>query len=186
MFNQKFVIVDGITAEAILGMDFLEANRCVLDLCRGELVAKDVGMIPLWPHSSSKQSCLKINLVETITIPAASEMEIMARACTPSDDHIWMIKRKTARVPIQVARAMVKPQNNFIPLCVVNTTLTPVTIYKGSIVAHVECEDETNIYVVSENTEDRTMNTGDWDLKFCNNLERCYQRTLMKTKRKKP
>ena len=78
MFNQKFVIVDGITAEAILGMDFLEANRCVLDPCRGELIAKDVGMIPLQPHSSSKQSCLKITLVETIAISAASEMEIMA------------------------------------------------------------------------------------------------------------
>ena len=105
MFNQKFVIADGITAEAILGMDFLEANRCVLDLHRGELVAKDVGMIPLRPHSSSKQSCLKITLVETIAIPATSEMEIMARVCIPSDDHIWMLKRKTARVPIQVARA---------------------------------------------------------------------------------
>ena len=108
MFNQKFVIVDGITAEAILGMDFLEANRCVLDLCRGELVAKDVGMIPLQPHSSSKQSCLKITLVETIAIPAASEIEIMAWVCTPSDDHIWMIKRKRARVPIQVDRAFTK------------------------------------------------------------------------------
>ena len=76
------MIADGITAEAILGMDFLEANRCVLDLCRGELVAKDVGMISLWPHSSSKQSCLKVTLVEIITIPATSEMEIMARVCS--------------------------------------------------------------------------------------------------------
>ena len=78
VFNQKFVIADGITAEAILGMDFLEANRCtcVLDLCRGELVAKDVGMIPLQPHSSSKSSYLKVTLVETMTIPAASEMEV--------------------------------------------------------------------------------------------------------------
>ena len=37
---------------------------------------------------------------------------------------------------------MVKPQNNFIPLHVVNTTLTPVTIYKGSTVADAECVDE--------------------------------------------
>ena len=36
VFNQKFVIADEITAEAILAMDFLEANRCVLDLCRGD------------------------------------------------------------------------------------------------------------------------------------------------------
>ena len=31
-FKQQFVIADGITAEAILGMDFLEANKCVFDI----------------------------------------------------------------------------------------------------------------------------------------------------------
>ena len=34
-FKQPFVIVDGIAAEAILGMDFLETNKCVLDKCKG-------------------------------------------------------------------------------------------------------------------------------------------------------
>ena len=171
VFNQKFVIADGITAEAILGMDFLEANRCVLDLCRGELVAKDVGMIPLQPHSSSKSSCLKVTLVETMAIPAASEMEVKARVCVPSDEHIWMIEGRTTRVPIRVARALVKPQNNLIPLHIVNTTLTPVTIYKGSTVAHAECVDEANINVVSENTEDGTISAVDRDSNLCNNLE---------------
>ena len=144
VFNQKFVIADGITAEAILGMDFLEVNRCVLDLGRGELVAKDKGMIPLRPHSSTKSSCLKVTLVETIAIPAASEIEVKARVCAPSDEHIWMIEGKTSRVPIRVARAVVKPHNNLIPLRVVNTTLTPMT-YKGSTVAHAERVDEANI-----------------------------------------
>ena len=79
VFNQKFVIADGITAEAILGMDFLEENRCVLDLGRRELVAKDKGMIPLKPHLSSKFSYLKVTLVETTAIPAALEMEVRPR-----------------------------------------------------------------------------------------------------------
>ena len=100
VFNQKFVIADGITAEAILGIDFLEANRCVLDLGRGELVAKDEEMISLRPHSLTKSSCLKVTLVETIAIPAASEIEVKARVRAPSDEHIWMIEGKTSRVPI--------------------------------------------------------------------------------------
>ena len=37
-FNQKPVIADGITAETILSIDFLEANKCVVDICNGELV----------------------------------------------------------------------------------------------------------------------------------------------------
>ena len=106
-FNQKFIIADGITAEAILGMDFLEANRCVLDLCHGELVAKDV---PLQPHSSNESSCLKVAFVETTVIPAASEMEVNARVCAPSNKPISMIEGKSARVPIRVARALVRPK----------------------------------------------------------------------------
>ena len=62
-FKQQFVIADGISAEAILGMDFLEANKCVLDICKGELVTKDKGMIPIQPHSSSEHSYHKVNLV---------------------------------------------------------------------------------------------------------------------------
>ena len=125
-FNQNFVIADGIIAEAILGMDFLEANKCVLALCREKLVAKDVGMIPLQPHSSSESICLKVTLVDTTAIPAPSEMEIKARVHAPSDKHIWIVERKTSRVP-RVTRAL-SPQNGLISLRIVKTTLTPVTI----------------------------------------------------------
>ena len=90
-FVAGFVIVDGIKVEAILGIGFLEMNRCVLDVCRGELIVKYVA---LWPHSSSKPSCLMVTLVKTITIPAASEMEVMARMCIPGDEYIWMIEGK--------------------------------------------------------------------------------------------
>lgn len=165
MFNQKFVIADGITAEAILGMDFLETNKCVLDLSRGELVARDIGMILPWPHdhSSSKPSCCKVTLVEITVIPAAIEMEAMARIFTPNDDYLWMIKGKRTRVPVKVARALVKPRNNLIPLRMVNTTLTPVTIYKGSTIAQAECVDGANINVVSENANDGEMDAADWN-----------------------
>ena len=117
-FKQQFVIADGITPKAILGMDFLEANKCVLDICKGESVSRDKGMIPLQPHSSSEHSCHKVNLVETTVIPAASEMEVTAKVCTPNDHHVWMIERKLAKVPIRVARALVKPPLFKIPRAV--------------------------------------------------------------------
>ena len=171
VFNQKFVIADGITAEAILGMDFLEENRCVLDLGRRELVAKDEGMIPLKPHSSSKSSCLKVTLVEITVVPVASEMEVKAKVGASSDEYTWMIEGKSSKVLVQVARALVTPCNNLIPLRVVNTSLTPVTIYRGSTVAHAECVDEAIINVVSENTEYKAVDAADWKPNLCNNLE---------------
>ena len=153
-FNQKFVIADGITAEAILGMDFLEANKCVFNIFKGELVAKDKGMIPLQPHSSSERSCHKVNLVETTVIPAASEIEVTAKVCTPNDNHVWIIEGKMVKVPIRVARALVKLHKNLIPLRIINTNLTPVKLYKGSTLAHAECADEASINVVSQNAEE--------------------------------
>ena len=31
-YYQKFIIADNITVEGILGMDFMETNKCVLDV----------------------------------------------------------------------------------------------------------------------------------------------------------
>ena len=35
-FQHKFIIADRITADGILGVDFLEANKCILNLDEGE------------------------------------------------------------------------------------------------------------------------------------------------------
>ena len=31
-YQHKFIVAEQLTAEAILGLDFIEANKCVLDL----------------------------------------------------------------------------------------------------------------------------------------------------------
>ena len=35
-FQQKFVIADGITIEGILGIDFMEVNKCMVDIAGNE------------------------------------------------------------------------------------------------------------------------------------------------------
>jgi len=148
-----FVIADKITAEAILGMDFLEENKCVLDLHKGELSMKDQTRIQLQPHSVgqllARNNC-KVSLVETCEIPATSEVEVMARLSTEENDHTWVVETTDSAVPIRVARALVKPKGGFIPIRVINTNLTPVKVYKGSTVAHADTLDESTISVVSE------------------------------------
>ena len=115
-------------------------------------------MIPLQPHSSSEHSCHKVNLVETTVIPAASEMEVTTKVCTPNDNYVWMIEEgKLAKVPIKVARALVNPHKNLIPLRIINTNLTPVKLYKGSMLAHAECVDEASINAVSQKAEERIL-----------------------------
>ena len=39
IFKQELIFVNALTPEGILGLNFLEANSCVLDLARGELLS---------------------------------------------------------------------------------------------------------------------------------------------------
>ena len=47
-FKHKFIIAEHITADAILGLDFLEANRCVLNLADGSILIanKNISLLP--------------------------------------------------------------------------------------------------------------------------------------------
>ena len=133
-------------------MDFLENNECILDLCIGRLSMKDLGVVQLRPHSLKKPCTpAKVNLVETLTIPATAEVEVMAKLHTEDNNQMWMVENAST-VPIMVARALVKPKYGLVPLRIINTNLTPVKVYKGSIVAQAELLDESTINVVSENS----------------------------------
>ena len=66
-----------------------------------------------------------------------------------------------------------------------NTTQTPVTIYKGSTVAQAECMDEANINVVFAKTEDEAIGTADWDPKVCSSLEGMLPKDINKIMKKK-
>jgi len=49
---------------------------------------------------------------------------------------------------VLVARAAVRPHNNLIPLRLINTSLVPVTLYKGAKIAKAEVINDTNICAV--------------------------------------
>ena len=77
--KHKFVFAEQITADAILGLDFLEANKCVLNLAKGEIVIAN-GTVPLLAKSHNTEVfCSKITLVDNVNIPPRSEMEITGR-----------------------------------------------------------------------------------------------------------
>jgi len=89
-------------------MDFLEENKCVLDLFRGELSMNDSTMIQLQPHSISQLlGRAKVSSVETCNIPASSEADVMARLSIDNSDHNWVIEITDSSVPVRVARELV-------------------------------------------------------------------------------
>ena len=60
MYYQKFIIADNITAEGIIGMDFMEANKCVLDVAKRQLILEKLEPLVLVPSDINRSAVLLI------------------------------------------------------------------------------------------------------------------------------
>ena len=146
--GQKFIVsaivVESLQMPAILGIDFLESNKCVIDTGSKSLQIKGVKQpIPLQQpgDTPTKPSCIWAILPKTIRIPGNSEMEVMAKlggAC--QGETLYVEGRSMPHQPsILVAAAVVSPgESQEIPIRLVNWAPDSVTIYKGTRVATLE------------------------------------------------
>ena len=90
-FHHEFIIVDNITAEAILGLDFLEVSKCVLDLSKEQLSVRN-NMVSLQPSPAN----VAVNCKDTISVLASSEMEIMAHIDSVEEHDTWLLEGECA------------------------------------------------------------------------------------------
>ena len=147
-FEQAFIIADGITADGILGMDFLEDNKCVFDIAKRQITFKQLEALSLVPPAPALTVTVSnVALEKTITIPASCKIEVMARLYSGGGP--WLVEGKQ-RSDILVARAVVMPFRNSIPIRIVNTTTMPVTLYHGTKVATAELIEEVSICSVTD------------------------------------
>ena len=97
-FDVTFV-VDGILVDAILGLDFLEANGGIIDCGRKLLALPPEGL----SHSlgiTSSQNCagsIQLKVGSVITIPALSEMEIIVMPKGTVSGGTWMVEGDIVR-----------------------------------------------------------------------------------------
>ena len=82
-FRISVVIADGLTVEGILGLDFLEEHKCMIDTGQQDLLLPEGKLtLPLaTPKTPTVNQCAVV-LPETICIPPSSELEVLA--CTNS------------------------------------------------------------------------------------------------------
>ena len=144
-FQHMFIVADQIIADTILGLDFLEANKCVLNLAKGELHI-DEKIVALSSHTSvGTVGCAKVTVMDTVTVPAGSKLEITGHVHSAVQG-TWLVESDdTNTLPICVARALVLNQGDTVPLGVVNTGLTPATLYRKSRIAIAELINDSNI-----------------------------------------
>ena len=146
-YDINIVVAGGLTTEAILGLDFLEAHLCILDLGRRTLSLDGCNTIPFRAAPTNKPTIpLKVSLVESICIPATSELEIMAHVSGLQGSQACLLEQaQYKRLPVRVARALVTPTVGGVQVRLLNPAPHQVTIYKDTTIAIMEPVDSLSI-----------------------------------------
>ena len=150
-FQHEFIIADQITVDALLGVDFLEAKGCLLDLSKGEMSINGKTVMLTSHSTSGSVRSAKVILADTVTIPASSEMEVMA--CVESSiAGTWLVEHNEFNhQSVCVARALVSTPSDTVPVRIVNTALSPTTLYKNSKIATAEHINDLEVCTTREN-----------------------------------
>ena len=100
-FPIQVVVAEPLTAEAIMGLDFLEKNKCVIQADRRILTfARDGISVPMIrPSTQPHAARISVNLIQPLQIPACSEQEVMARMEEKICGGTWMIESENLKNP---------------------------------------------------------------------------------------
>ena len=86
MVNIDFIVVDGLKVESIIGLDFLGKYGCIINLQERVLLFRGTS-VPLHNTTNGiprdcrvRAASVPVSLLQTVTIPPHSELEVVASA----------------------------------------------------------------------------------------------------------
>ena len=142
-FQVDIVVVDGISEDAVLGMDFLQHNDCHIDIGR-KLMYVNSRNFSISLDSGKPITIVNAVLKGTTVVPPYSECEVLTQVSCKGDT--WLVENKLQKT-VTVARAIVSPKNQQVVLRLVNPTADSVKIYKGMKVAQLEKVEDTAVTI---------------------------------------
>ena len=152
-FMVTCIVTDDITIEAILGLDFLEANSCVIDCGQKVLTFPSQKLsIPFLSKTTTEQGVATVGLVlkEKTVVPAGSEMEVMVKIAGPVTNGTWFVGHKSATCNgVMVANAVVSPSSNVVPVRILNPRDEMVVLKKGTQIASMELLEQDPVINIS-------------------------------------
>lgn len=155
-FQVNVVVADTPTADVILGRDFLRGQKCTIEMkeSRDILHVQSRGQSVALAQDGTVDS-LNVILQESVVVPPCSEMEVMARTPDVAKQKTWIVQgRESKRCAVMVARALVEPEENLIPVRLLNPRDVEVSVSRGTILAELESVPETqSISAISQDCE---------------------------------
>ena len=136
--------------EAILGLDFVEEHKCLID-CNRKLLAfpRDGPSVQIQCRPSSHTAAalgetVRLLTAEKIVVPPGSEMELMVKQTSGATGGTWFVESDvSSRLGVIVARGLVCPnRNGLVPVRVLNPRDEEVILFKGVHLAKMELIDD--------------------------------------------
>ena len=141
IFQTKVIVADGLTAELILGLDFLEEHNCTIEIGKKTLHFIDRGTSVTLQGSGEITMTIGVAMGETVQVPAYSEMEVMVNLTQTPTSGTWIMEGDTT--PIIVARSLHNNSTGEIPVRLLNPTAESVTLYRRQKIGMLqEAEEE--------------------------------------------
>ena len=150
-FMVTCIVTDDITVDAILGLDFLEANNYVIDRCLQLLTFPSQKLlIPIFSKPSKEQGVATIGLIlnESTVVPSRKRDGTDGKNCW--SDHQWHMGCTTTHQGVMVANAVVSPNSNEVPVRTLNPCDEKVVLKKGTQIELLEQDPVMSISTVME------------------------------------
>ena len=102
------LIIDNLAVDAILGLDFLEANHCTLNIGDRLLqIPACKSQIPLNTHEHCrKHTPVYAILADTVQVPAYSELEVMVSIPDTNIGSPCVLEATDSKATVMVARVL--------------------------------------------------------------------------------
>ena len=137
-FKAEMVVVSPLTSEAILG---IQGQQAVIDLGCRRLHLKESGcelVLDAPPQALSCAQPQQARSAETVEVPPRCVLEVSAYLETAVTG-VWLVEETVSGTSqLAVARAVVQPTSTTIPVCILNTSDEPATLYAGAVIAVLE------------------------------------------------
>ena len=160
-----------------MGLDFLSANKCTVDLERRQLEVAEKWLALTVKEKKNSQDPIqhsKVQIQSTIKVPAFSEMEIMVNTIEKVTEGTWIVEGcMTPKSQILVSCAVVCPGSAGFPMRVMNPTGEEITVYKGHVVANLNCILDSAVATVSKQNESNPSRIGKQELQKI--VKGCHQ-----------
>ena len=139
----EFYVATEMVSEVILGLDWLVTNKVSVDMADMVLKFPDGATKPLCLFDSTLSDPLAVVLEEDLVVPAKHEVVQTSRIRNPTlNESVLEPNVNLSEKGVLVARVIVQPQGQKVPIQIINPGTTPIKLYKGMTVGQLQQIDD--------------------------------------------